>query len=275
MPQESLDGKIVNPAGRKSRGGARPTAQLGSAWVDEVRASVPDVDQLVAEGLAAIRAEGFNEELAKTEFGKWLVSAQKAVEKIHREREAEALSRLVDLIITGQAPPSEGEHVMAWARKLLGDAAPEFVAFEFRAGQTRKARAGSVWEKLGDQFLRWNGIICEKPTGKEDRRKLRQIDRVVPSVRVAIDTPDQAVRLSFKTEAREKWRVLVDESRTGHVYLVTMGEDLTADKIPEMAISKIVVFVPTQIKESDPAFREAPNIRTLDDLPKNLRRYSS
>ena len=91
-------------------------------------------------------------------------------------------------------------------------------------------------------------------------------------MRVAIDTPDQAVRLSFKTEAREKWRVLIDEGRTGHVYLVTMGEDLTADKIPEMAVSKIVVFVPAHIKDSDPAFREATSIRTLDDLPKNLRR---
>jgi hypothetical protein len=243
--------------------------------VDEVRASLPDVDKLVEEGLRAIRADGFNEELAKTEFGKWLVAAQKAVEKIHREREGEALLKLVDLIITGQAPPSEGQHVMAWARKLLADAAPEFVAFEFRAGQTRKARAGSVWEKLGDQFLRWNGIVCEKPTGKDDRRKLRQIDRVVPSVRVAIDTPDQAVRLSFKTEAREKWRVLVDESRTGHVYLVTMGEDLTVDKMPEMASSKIVVFVPAHIKESDPEFQKAASIRTLDDLPKNLRRYTT
>ncbi len=222
--------------------------------------------------MKAIRAEGFNEGLAKTEFGKWLVAAQKAVERIHREREAEALRKLVGLIMSGTAPPAPTEDVMAWARALLERAAPEFVAFEFRAGQTRKARAGSVWEKLGDQFLRWNGIICEKPTGKEDRRKLRQIDRVVPSVRVAIDTPDQAVRLSFKTEAREKWRVLIDEGRTGHVYLVTMGEDLTADKIPEMAVSKIVVFVPAHIKDSDPAFREATSIRTLDDLPKNLRR---
>jgi hypothetical protein len=248
---------------------------LGSAWVDQVREAVPDVDLLVKEGLDAIRAEGFREELAVTEFGKWLVAAQRAVEKIHREREAEALSKLVDLIVTGVAPPSEGEHVMAWARNLLAHAAPEFVAFEFRAGQTRKARAGSVWEKLGDQFLRWNNIVCEKPTGREDRRKLRQIDRVVPSVRVAIDTPDQAVRLSFKTEAREKWRVLVDEGRTGHVYLVTMGEDLTVDKIPEMAVSKIVVFVPSSIKNSRPEFLTATNIRALDDLPKNLRRYAS
>jgi hypothetical protein len=273
--QHSLDGQPTGISARRSRGGARATAQLGSAWVDQVRDSVPNVDKLVEEGLAAIRADGFREELARTEFGKWLVAAQKAVEKIHREREAEALSKLVDLIVTGVAPPSQGEHVMTWARTLLARAAPEFVAFEFRAGQTRKARAGSVWEKLGDQFLRWNDIICEKPTGKEDRRKLRQIDRVVPSVRVAIDTPDQAVRLSFKTEAREKWRVLVDESRTGHVYLITMGEDLTVDKIPEMAGAKIVVFVPAQIKESNPEFQKATNIRTLDDLPKNLRRYAT
>jgi hypothetical protein len=243
--------------------------------VDEVRGSLPDVDQLVEAGLKEIRAQGFTEDLAKTEFGKWLVAAQMAVEKIHRETEATALRRLVDLVMSGVAPPAPTEDVLTWAHALLDRAAPEFVAFEFRAGQTRKARAGSVWEKLGDQFLRWNGIVCEKPTGKEDRRKLRQIDRVVPSVRVAIDTPDQAVRLSFKTEAREKWRVLVDESRTGHVYLVTMGEDLTVDKMPEMASSKIVVFVPAHIKERDPEFQKAPSIRTLDDLPKNLRRYAT
>ena len=88
--QHSLNGNPVKTPPRKGHGGARPTAQLGSAWVDEVRASVPDVDQLLEEGLKAIRAEGFNEGLAKTEFGKWLVAAQKAVERIHREREAEA-----------------------------------------------------------------------------------------------------------------------------------------------------------------------------------------
>lgn len=271
--QRSLNGSPVKASKRKGRGGARATAELGSAWVDEVRDSLPLVDEMVEAGFATIRREGFREDLARAEFGKWLVAAQKAVEKIHREREAEALSKLVDLIITGAAPPSEGEHVMAWARTLLTQAAPEFVAFEFRAGQTRKSRAGSVWEKLGDQFLRWNGVVCEKPTSKEDRRQLRQIDRVVPSVRVAIDTPDQAARLSFKTEAREKWRVLVDESRTGHVFLVTMGEDITADKLPEMASSKIVVFVPSYIKEKSPEFQQTKSLRSLDDLPKNLRRF--
>jgi hypothetical protein len=259
-------------AHKRSRGGARRGSLLGSKWVDQVRDGIPSVDEMVTAGISTLQAQGFNEGLARTEFGKWLVAGQKAIEEIHRKEEGKALERLVDLCLAGATPPATDGDIGTWARELLSRAAPEFVAFEFRAGQTRKSRAGSVWEKLGSLFLDWNGIPSEKPTG-EAARSLRQIDKVVPSVRVALETPDRAIRLSFKTEAREKWRVLIDEGRRGHVYLVTLGVDITPARLEEMADSRLVAYVPLDVKTSRPEFQDNQAIRKLDDLPSDLRRY--
>ena len=253
----------------RGRGGARPGSQLGSALVDQALSGIPGVNEIIAQGFGLITTRGFNEALARTEFGRWMVEAHRAVEECHRRAESLALDRLIDLMIAraGTGPVGDAHFDLhEWVRGFLRTAAPDFVAFEFRSGQARKSRAGSVWEKIGTQFLGWNDIPCEKPTGKS-ARKLRQIDRVVPSVRVALATPDRAIRLSFKTEAREKWRVLIDESRRGYVYLITLGDDVTHDRLKEMAASRLVVFVPREIKESDEEFRKNAALRPLDDLP--------
>jgi hypothetical protein len=258
---------------KKGRGGAREGSLLGSPLVDEALATIPDVDATIAQGFATIRSLGFTEADARTGFGKGMVTAHRAVAEAHRRAETRALDKLVDLLLARAGPlPAAGADVHAWVLAFLRTAAPDFIALEFRSGQARKSRAGSVWEKIGTQFLQWNGIPCEKPTG-QNARKLRQIDRVVPSVRVALDTPDRAIRLSFKTEAREKWRVLIDEGRRGHVYLITLGDDVTHDRLKEMAESRLVVYVPREIKESDEEFKKNAALRPLDDLPEDLRRY--
>jgi EcoRII C terminal len=251
------------------RGGAREGSLLGSSLVDAALSTLPDVDALIEQGFAEIRSRGFTEEKARSEFGKWMVEAHRSVASSHRRAEAHALDRLVDLLIDrdGTLPGTKND-LRRWVRA----AAPDLVAFEFRAGQARKSRAGSVWEKIGTRFLEWNGIPCEKPTGKA-ARSLHQIDKVVPSVAVALETPDRAIRLSFKTEAREKWRVLIDEGRRGHVYLVTLGDDVTPTRLAEMAESRLVVYVPREIKESESVLKSNATLRTLDDLPNDLRRY--
>lgn len=257
---------------RRGRGGARVGSRLGSDLVSEALATLPDVDVTIEQGFVAIRARGFTEDGAKTEFGRWMVEAHRAVAEAHRTAEAIALDKLIDLLIANARPPPSSDEFAAWLRMFLREAAPEFVAFEFRSGQARKSRAGSVWEKIGTRFLEWNDIPCEKPTG-ESARSLRQIDRVVPSVRVAIESPDRAIRLSFKTEAREKWRVLLNESQHGFVYLVTLGDDMTKARLDEIAELRLVVYAPREIKESSPELREAHSLRTLDELPGDLRHF--
>lgn len=257
---------------RRGRGGARVGSRLGTDLVTQALATLPDVDTMIDQGFSAIRARGFTDEKARTEFGRWMVEAHKAVAEIHREAEANALDKLIDLLIArGGPPPTDPAEFSGWFRNFLRDAAREFVAFEFRSGQARKSRAGSVWEKVGTRFLEMNGIPCEKPTGASARR-LRQIDRVVPSVQAALETADRAIGLSFKTESREKWRVLIDENRRGYVYLVTLGDDMTPDRLREMADSRLVVFVPAEIK-GRAEFKDKSAIRSLDDLPSELRRY--
>lgn len=262
----------MGSTGSKRRSGARPTAVLGSRWVDEACDLIPSVAEQVEQGIALARAEGLTEDGARAEFGRWLVHTHRAVERVYRTAAEEAVARLVTRWVeSAGSPPISGEF-KSWLRDLMARAGADFIAFEFRAGQSRKSRAGSVWERLGHRFLDWNGIPNAKPSGKK-ARMLRQIDRVVPDVETAIHSEDRAARLSFKTEAREKWRVLIDEGRHGHVYLVTLGDDVTTDRLKEMSDSRLVVYVPDAIKNSSPEFAASDALRPLDQLIEDLRRY--
>ncbi len=270
-----MEGVVGEPRApkKKGRSGVREGSLLGSPLVDQALSIIPGVDESIERGFATVRDRGFTEADARTDFGKWMVAAHRAVAEAHRKAEAEALKKLVDLLLADAGTlPSADSDIREWITAFLRKAAPDFVAFEFRSGQSRKSRAGSVWEKIGEMFLEWNGIPCEKPTG-ESARRLRQIDKVVPSVQVALTTPDKSIRLSFKTEAREKWRVLIDESRRGYVYLVTLGDDITPDRLVEMADSRLVVYVPREVKEKRPEFKDNPAIRVLDALPVDLRPF--
>lgn len=263
---------------KRGKGGVRAGSKMGSDLVQTALDTIPEVDAILEVAIKRLQTQGLTKAAVTADYETAILSAIRVSEEVYREEESKAQDRLVDLLIqkTGPAPALDTKFDLhEWARGFLLHAAPDFVAFEFRSGQARKSRAGSSWEKLNDAFLKLSGIRLAKPTKRDDARELRQIDRVVPSVRVAVDTPDQAARLSFKTEAREKWRVLLDERRTGHVFLVTLGEDLTVSKLPEQESANIVVYVPQEVKDRFPEFKRSRSLRPMNNLVKDLRRYST
>ncbi len=239
--------------------------------VDDALATIPNVDGIIAEALDRLRkAEGFSPEHIMKDFGAALVKLEATAFAIYKVHEKAGLRRLVDShlkdVNEGTGSSKDG------VRKVLEAAAPEIQEFEFRAGQSRKSRGGSTWEKLGPALLEVMGVKCEKPTGA-DARSFNQIDRIVPSVEVARNRPDQAIFLSFKRTTRERWRTLVDERRLGYLYLVTGGEDITEAKLGEMETKKIIAYVPQHVKEKSPEFRKSKAVRPFNELPKDLRRY--
>lgn len=242
--------------------------------VAAARATIPSVDDLIAEAIRDLQSKGLTDEKVKADFGSALVEVEHAIEALYRTHERLALERLANehhaLI---EAIPSGPEHAEE-RRKAHLALASDVKDFEFSGGQARKARGGSTWEKIGPQLLDHMGIPSEKPTG-EDARALNQIDRVVPSVAVARDTPDLAVFVSFKRTFREKWRVLIDESRLGHLYLVSMGDrqDMSEDRIREMETKRIILFVPREVKNSTTFFQGSRALREFNDLPRALARF--
>lgn len=237
--------------------------------VGKALSTIPEVDEIIRQALERLRrTENLTRKAILKDFGDALVKLESTAFGIYKQHEARAFARLL-AAVSKEVPKAVSRNEAA---KLLQRAGPIIREFEFRAGQSRKSRGGSTWEKLGPALLEVTGVQCEKPTGS-DARLFNQIDRVVPSVATAKRRPDQAIYLSFKRTTRERWRVLIDETRLGFLYLITQGSDITETKLREMDAKKIIAYVPKHVKEKSAAFRDSRSVRPFNDLPKDLRRY--
>jgi hypothetical protein len=242
--------------------------------VAAARATIPSVDDISAEAFRNLRKDGLTDDHVRADFGDVLVRAEHEIERVYRMYEAKALDLLVDHYSPKLTAVLDGDGKAGGIRRIVDEAFDDVVAFEFSGGQSRKSRAGSAWEKLGPRLLDLIGIPCEKPTG-EAAERYNQIDRIVPSIEMADNKPEQVIFLSFKRTFREKWRVLVDESRHGYVLLVSLGigQDITKKKIREMSKKKLVVYVPHEVKHRSKFFEEAGSLREFNELPRDLARY--
>jgi len=138
-------------------------------------------------------------------------------------------------------------------------------------GNMRKARGGRTFEKLVLKLLQALGIEGETPQG-EAREKLGRIDIVIPSVNVALETPDRAFFLACKRTLRERWKQEVPIAQPNQrVYLITIDEELPERKAKEIKEKGLIAFVRDDLKEQEHLIGK-PWIRKLSDLPKELRR---
>ncbi len=238
--------------------------------MDKALGTIPSVDHIIEDAIAHLRRTGgFSREDIIKDFGVALVNLERTAYGIYTEHEKKALDKLIDMHMSSVS--DEDTVTRETLRSVLTKVTPDIKDFEFRAGQSRKARGGSTWEKIGPALLDTMGVPSEKPTGK-DARRFNQIDRIVPSVTVAKKKPEQAIYLSFKRTTRERWRVLVNEGRLGFLYLVTQGKDITESKLKEMEARRIIAYVPQKIKEQSRVFHESNHVRPFNDLPRDLQR---
>jgi hypothetical protein len=237
--------------------------------VGKALSTIPEVDEIIRLAFRRLRTTvKLSRRTILRDFGDALVKLETTAFGIYKEKEARAFAWLLETIST-EIPEKLRK---TEAVELLRTAGPLIREFEFRAGQSRKSRGGSTWEKLGPALLETMGVRCEKPTGME-ARFFNQIDRVVPSIATARRRPDQAIYLSFKRTTRERWRTLVDEGRLGYLYLVTQGSDITEAKLRDMAAKKIIAYVPESVKNKSVAFKESRSVRPFNELPKDLSRF--
>jgi len=138
----------------------------------------------------------------------------------------------------------------------------------------RKARGGGTFEKLVKKMLIAMGIPVERPKGKSSRG-LRRIDLVIPSVKVALDTPDRAIFLTLKRTLRERWKQEIPQVGVNQrVYLLTIDEDLSESKAREIHEKGLIAFVRDEIKQRG-ELRGMSWIRSLSSLPEELRAYGA
>lgn len=109
------------------------------------------------------------------------------------------------------------------------------------------------------------------PTG-EAKEKLRRIDIVIPSIQIALKTPDRAIFLTCKRTLRERWRQEVPQaSPNQRIYLLTIDEELSGNKAEETNQQGLITFVRDELKQSKD-LRGLSWVRKLSDFPKALKR---
>lgn len=175
--------------------------------------TIPEVDAIVEEAIEKLKNNGIlTPKQIKSNFSDALSILESTAHNLYREYENKALEDLKESYIK-----AKGEYIPP--KKVMNNTFPLVKEFEFRAGQSRKARGGSTFEKAVPLLLQAMSIQCEKPTKNDDAKTFRQIDLIIPSMNVAIERPEQAVFISVKRTLRERWKQVVDEKILGYIYI--------------------------------------------------------
>lgn len=228
---------------------------------------------------------GFNKDFIKSNFSQALVSIDEKATEIFRAYEKKALLELAKRWLNNQKEDIKTKLKRIVSKKgwdaFIDEASQIFAEFgtlvqslEKDLGNMRKARGGKAFEKSVVKLLDSIGISNAIPTGRESEI-LRRIDIVIPSVDIALKTPDRAIFLTCKRTLRERWKQEVPQARPNQrIYLLTIDEELSESKAREINDKGLIAFIRDELKSRE-NLKEMPWIRSLNDLPKELKGYAS
>ncbi len=179
--------------------------QKSDALVEKAKALIPSVDQILNEAMTDLEFAQLSEDKILKNFGELVGKLEGKANEIYDNYENVAFKGLIAYFREGKPILSDEDiESLVFKAKLL----------EFQAGQMRKARAGSSFQKIVQKLLNKAGIPCEAPD-KKLKKSLRRIDLVSPNAEVGREKPDQAVFLAVKRTLRERWKQVVPEHMKG------------------------------------------------------------
>jgi hypothetical protein len=124
----------------------------------------------------------------------------------------------------------------------------------------RRSRAGTTFEALFSRALAAFSIPYQDQNslGSSFYRSNnlgKKVDFIVPSAKQYENLRNKCAIISTKTTLRERWQQVVEElerSNVPHIYLATLGEDVTHNVLQIMKNYNITLVVPTKIKDKHP-----------------------
>jgi hypothetical protein len=243
--------------------------------IQRAKALIPSLDDILSEAMENIEVEK-----VANRFGEVLVHLDELATDIYRKYEREAIRKLAIEWIKRQKEDIKGkmEEILSqegWdkfiekATMLFADFGFLVQALEKDLGNMRKARGGKTFEKAVLKLLELIGIKGETPR-RQARENLQRIDIVIPSIEVALETPDRAFFLACKRTLRERWKQEVPSAQPNwRIYLITIDENLPENKANEIKSRGLIAFVRDSLKDEE-HLKEKSWIRKLSDLPKEL-----
>jgi len=247
--------------------------------ISQAKETIPAVDSILEE---TWRELGVDKRSVTNKFGQILVDMDLEATKIFRAYEKKALLELAKEWLRSQKEDVRRklEKIVSqkgWddfvheASQLFAEFGTLVQAIEKDLGNMRKARGGKTFEKVILRLLKFIDIKGEIPSGKA-REKLRRIDIVIPSIDIALKTPDRAIFLTCKRTLRERWKQEVPQARLNQrIYLLTIDDDLSESKAEEINEKGLIAFVQDELKQRE-HLKEMAWIRRLSDLPRELQK---
>jgi len=247
--------------------------------ISSAKKKIPTVDFILEEAWNKLRSK--TKRIGKN-FGQDLVVMDDEATKIFREYERQALLELAQGWLKGRREEVRKKLEKVIAQKgwdnFIREASRIFMEFgvlvqalEKDLGNMRKARGGKSFEKVVLRVLHFININAEVPHG-DAKDKLRRIDVVVPSVEIALRTPDRAIFLTCKRTLRERWKQEVPQVKLNQrIYLLTIDKELTEKTAEDINEKGFIAFVRDEVKHKR-ELTQMDWIRRLSDLPDELRR---
>ncbi|MGQ9608088.1 MAG: type II restriction endonuclease [bacterium] len=247
--------------------------------IESAKSRIPSIDDILNEAWNRLQIK---EITANSQFGQTLVNIDSEATKVNKEYEKQALFELTKGWLDSQQEcikdrlkmvlwQNEWDDFASEASKILIEFGSLVQNFEKILGNMRKARGGKNFERTILKILNLINIKAEAPSWVA-KELLRRIDIVIPSVRVALETPDKAIFLTCKRTLRERWRQEIPQVKPNQrVYLLTIDEQLSRTKAREINEKALIAFVRDDLKQVE-YIKDMPWIRKLSDLPEDLRR---
>jgi len=224
---------------------------------------IPDNEKIVNEAMAVLPKNMRKAEYVENNFYKVLKLVYERGYEIFLAYQNEAKKKYIEINLQSSQVKASEKDLLIFN---LG------IKFEGSVSQGRRSRAGHALEIYVQKLFELMGIPCEKPTGM-GTNQLKRIDLVVPNKKTALKQPDRAKFLSIKKTLRERWAQVVREQEKGQIlYLLTLDENISENKVKEIDKERIVLFVPDHVK-SRKELKEMDGVRKLSDLPEHLSQY--
>jgi len=175
-------------------------------------------------------------------------------------------------------------------RDFFGDFAGQIYPYIYRLSlsntQSRRSRAGKVFEGIiyGLYDILEYPYESQATVGSQNfkSKKLGEIvDSLLPNLEAFEQRRDKVIIGTMKTTLRERWQEVIEEiNRTGlpSIYLLTVDEDISSNKVEQMANHNVILVVYKEVKEQE-ALAKKRNVVSFEDyffkeIPENLKYWA-
>jgi EcoRII C terminal len=212
----------------------------------EFHARIPSVDTLVERALADVLGRrGEKPERIKAEFSSYFEEIERRQFELYKTAEAKTWDGLVGaepMVLRGRFDESY---------RLINSIA-----------QSRRSRAGGAFEDVIRALFRRLGYPCDEQAVVNGKP-----DFILPSAEYYGRNAQDTIILTCKRTIRERWRQIATEATRGlGPFLATIDDSLSAQTLEEMGDNRIHLVVPKRIKETEPSYRDAPNVISFEDF---------